>query len=174
MSVRSVSGKWFGRLLALFLVVPVIELVLLLWIGREVGFWPTVALIVGTALAGSFLAQREGLAAWQRFNRETAGGQLPGAALTDGLLILVAGALLLTPGVLTDVVGFALLVPPSRAVVRRLITRRFTHAVSTGKVKVFGAPMGFGGVPGDSFSKPPPNEDGTGLVEEPVPPQSIS
>ena len=169
MSVRTVSGAWFGRLLALFLVVPIIELVLLLWIGREVGFWPTVALIVGTALAGSFLAQREGLAAWRRFTSETAGGQLPGAALTDGLLILVAGALLLTPGVLTDLVGFSLLLPPSRAVVRRLITRRFQQAVRTGKVQVFGAPMGFGGAP-DAFSKPPPNEDGTGLVENPVPP----
>ena len=171
MSVRSVSGKWFGRLLTLFLVVPIVELVLLLWIGEQVGFWPTAALIVGTALAGSFLAQREGLAAWRRFSDETAGGRMPGTALTDGLLILVAGALLLTPGVLTDVVGFALLLPPSRAAVRARITRRFKRAVSDGTVKVFGAPMGVGGNASPS-AKPPPNEDGTGLVEEPVPPRS--
>ena len=168
MSARSVSGKWFSRLLALFLVVPVAELVLLLWIGREVGFGPTVALIIGTALAGSFLAQREGLAAWRRFNSETASGQLPGTALTDGLLILIAGALLLTPGVLTDVVGFLLLLPPSRAVVRRLVTKRFKKAMQEGKVRIFGAPMGFGtmapGPTGDAFGKPAANEDGTGLV----------
>ena len=173
MSARSFSWKWFGRLLTLFLVVTTTELILLLWIGKQVGFWPTAALIVGTALAGSFLAQREGMAAWRRFSSETSGGHMPGAALTDGLLILVASVLLLTPGVLTDVVGFALLIPPSRAVVRRLITKRFKRAVSAGTIKVFGAPMGFGG-PGTPASKPPPNEDGTGLVEEPVPPRSTA
>lgn len=118
--------KLFGRLLLLFTLVPVVELVLLVWLGQHVGFWPTVALVISTALFGSFLAHREGLAALARFRARLASGTMPGTELTDGLIILVAGALLLTPGILTDVVGFLGLLPPSRALVRSALTKRFS------------------------------------------------
>ncbi|MDX1531555.1 MAG: FxsA family protein [Rhodothermales bacterium] len=139
----------FGRLLLLFTAVPVVELVLLVWLGEQIGFWPTVALIIGTALVGTTLAHREGLAAWHRFQQRLQSGGLPGKELTDGLIILVAGALLLTPGVLTDVVGLLGLLPPTRALLRRALSKRLQRGLLGGDVHV----ASFGGPP------PPPAPD---------------
>ena len=97
----------FARLFLLILVVPIVELTLLVQIGGVIGFWPTVALVVLTALAGSFLIRHEGFSTWKRLNQKLATGSLPGDELLDGVIILVAGILLLTPGFLTDVVGVA-------------------------------------------------------------------
>lgn len=102
------------RLLLLFTTVPLAELALLLWIGESIGLLPTVALILVTGALGAALARHQGLAAWRRFQEALAVGRLPGRELLEGLLILVAAALLLTPGVLTDGAGFLLLVPPAR------------------------------------------------------------
>lgn len=121
--------RLFGRLLALFTLIPILELSLLVWLGQRIGFWPTVGMIAGTAVLGSFLAHREGLAALARFRSRLSEGTMPGTELTDGLIILVAGALLLTPGVLTDAVGFLGLLPPSRALIRGAITRRFQRTL---------------------------------------------
>lgn len=156
------ASSWFGRLLALFIVVPVAELALLVWLGGQIGFWPTVGLIVLTALVGSFLAQREGLAVWNRVQRSLQQAQMPSDAVTDGLVILVAGAFLLTPGVLTDVTGFLGLFPPTRAWIKKRLAARFKRAVDRGRVQV-------GTFPVDArarWDQPPVNEDDTGLVEE--------
>lgn len=125
-------GSLFARLLLLFSVVPVVELVLLLWVGRQIGALATIGLIVGTAVLGTWMAHREGRAAWTRFQTELWSGRLPGRALTDGILILIAGAFLLTPGILTDFVGFVLLFPPTRAIVRREVTRRLERRLLGG------------------------------------------
>jgi UPF0716 protein FxsA len=162
----------FGRLLALFLVVPFVELVLLVWIGERVGFWPTVGLVVATALAGSWLAKREGLAALARFQARLAAGQPPGRELTDGLIILVAGILLLTPGVLTDVAGLLGLLPPTRALIRRQLEQRVRRAVAGGRVGFFaaGPPFAtgtpFGAPPTPSVPAPAPARAAGGEVEE--------
>lgn len=103
-----------ARLALLFVVVPIVELALLIKLGQWVGFWPTLALVVTTGIAGAALARAEGLRTLMAFRRETAEGRLPGQPLLDGLAVLVGGAFLLTPGLLTDVAGFALLLPPSR------------------------------------------------------------
>lgn len=108
------------RLLLLFTTVPLVELALLLWIGARIGVLATVGLILLTGVLGAALARHQGLATWDRFQRALAAGRLPARELVEGLLILVAGAVLLTPGVLTDAAGFLLLVPP----VRRWIVRR--------------------------------------------------
>lgn len=126
----------FGRLLLLFTLVPVLELALLVWLGQQIGFWPTVGLIAGTALLGSYLAHREGLSVLARFRARVGSGAMPGDELTDGIIILIAGALLLTPGVLTDVVGFLGLFPPTRAVIKRIVTRRFQRGLLNGSIKV--------------------------------------
>ena len=144
----------FGRLFALFLIVPLIELVLLVWIGERVGFWPTVGLVVATALAGSWLARREGMAALRRFQARLASGQPPGRELTDGLIILVSGTLLLTPGVLTDVVGLLGLFPPSRAWIRRRLESRARGAVAGGRVSLFTGGRPFG-TPRPGTASPP-------------------
>jgi UPF0716 protein FxsA len=143
----------FPRLLLLFTLVPIVELVLLIWLGGQIGFWATVGLIVLTALIGTWLAQREGLSAWQRFQARLASGEMPGRELSDGLIILVSGAFLLTPGVLTDVVGVLGLLPPTRAFVRRELMRRMTRGMQSGSISVFR----FGGM---AAGTPPPPAPG--------------
>lgn len=125
----------FGRLFALFLIVPVVDLALLVTVGQRLGFWPTLGIVVATAAAGSWLARREGIAAWTRVQRDLGAGSLPGAALLDGLVILIAGVLLLTPGFLTDVVGLLGLVPPSRRALAGVLRSRFAAAQRSGRIR---------------------------------------
>jgi UPF0716 protein FxsA len=117
----------FLRLLLLFTVVPLVELFLLVKLGTVVGVGPTIALVIFTGVLGAWLARQQGLGVLRRLRAELEAGRLPAGALIDGLLILVAGAVLLTPGLLTDALGFVLLVPPSRAVVRRIVVERFAR-----------------------------------------------
>jgi UPF0716 protein FxsA len=143
-----------GRLILLFLLTPAVELALLIQVDRFIGFWPTIGLIIVTGVVGSHLARREGLSTWQRLNNRLRHGDLPGAELADGAIILVAGALLITPGILTDAVGFLGLVPFSRRWIRRLVMRWFQRKMEKGSMQVqFGA---FGG-PGPDGSQTPPN-----------------
>lgn len=113
------------RLLLLLTVVPLVELALLLWLAKVTDLWFTFALVIVTGALGAALARHEGLRCWRRVHDEMAAGRLPGDPLLDGLMILLAGALLVTPGVLTDLVGFGLLLPPFRRVVKRWAARRF-------------------------------------------------
>lgn len=126
--------KWLTRLLALFIVLPAVELVLLLQFHRWTGFWPTVGIILGTGVLGGYLAKREGLGAWQRLKTRLDRAELPGRELLDGVIILVAGALLVTPGILTDVLGFIGLIPVTRAGVRRLLEKRVAKMQRNGSV----------------------------------------
>ena len=122
------------RLLFLFTVVPLIELVLLYWLAQQIEWGPTFGLILLTGFVGAALARREGLRCLTRIQEKMADGQLPGDPLLDGLMILVAGALLVTPGALTDLVGFALLLPGFRRVVKGYLKKRFQAriTISTG------------------------------------------
>lgn len=113
-----------AKLLLAFILIPLVELFLLIWIAGKTSLLATVALVIVTGVIGSLLARQQGLQAWHRFRRATAEGRLPGREIQDGLLIAFAAALLLTPGLLTDLVGFALLVPATRERLRRLLTRR--------------------------------------------------
>ena len=113
-----------GPLILLFVTVPLVELWLLIWVGGQLGTMATVALVIGTGILGATLARYEGLATLRRFQSRLAAGQLPHQDIIDGLLILMAGAVLLTPGLLTDTVGFLLLVPPVRGVVSRALGKR--------------------------------------------------
>lgn len=125
-----------GRLLLLFLLTPAVELGVLIQVDQLIGFGPTIGLIVATGIAGSYLARREGLNTWRRLNERLQMGDLPGKELVDGVIILVAGALLVTPGVLTDVVGFLGLIPPTRALIRRVLMRRFQSKMQEGSMQV--------------------------------------
>ena len=138
----------FGRLFLLFVLVPMVDLALLFSVGGRIGLVPTVAVVIATALLGSWLAKREGAAAWRKVQRRMATGGIPGPELIDGLVILVSGTLLLTPGFLTDVVGLLGLFPPTRALVRGALKARFERAVLAGRARVvhggtFGGPAGF-------------------------------
>ena len=123
-----------SRLLALFILVPIIEMLVLIELGRWIGLAPTLGIILLTGIAGAALARREGLSVWTRFQQRIQQGGLPGRELIDGVLILVSGALLLTPGVLTDVIGFLGLLPPSRAVLRRWIAARIKLQMGAGNI----------------------------------------
>ena len=107
-----------GRLLLLFIVLPAVELVLLIEIGRRLGSVETVALIVLTGIVGAALARSQGLQVLSRIQAEMAGGRLPADPLVDGLILLVAAALLVTPGVLTDAFGLLCLAPGFRRLLK--------------------------------------------------------
>ena len=109
----------------LFLVVPFVEIYLLVEIGHRIGAPWTILLVVFTAIVGAWLVRVQGLATWRRFQASLARNELPATALVEGLCLLIAGALLLTPGFFTDAVGFACLTPPlRRALIRHFLQRR--------------------------------------------------
>ncbi len=124
------------KILALFLLLPLIELALLIEIGSHIGTVATVALILATGALGAFLARSQGLEVLRRLRAETAAGRLPAAPLVDGVIILLAGAVLLTPGVLTDVLGFLCLVPAFRQLLKSLLWRKLRHWVEQNRVQV--------------------------------------
>ena len=111
-------------LFLLFIVFPVAELYVIIRVGSSIGFLNTLGLIVLVAGVGSWMGKREGVRAWARFNEAVAQGRVPTREIIDGVLILVAGALLLAPGFLTDVIGMLVLFPPTRAVFRSMLTKR--------------------------------------------------
>jgi UPF0716 protein FxsA len=119
-------------LLILFIVVPIVELWLIIQIGGLIGVAPTIALLLADALLGSLLLRHQGRGAWRRFNQALAERRFPGREVADGLMIAVGGTLLLTPGFITDLFGLFLLIPPTRAIARRLLrgalARRFLIA----------------------------------------------
>ena len=140
-----------GRLLLLFIAVPVIELVLLIEVGQRVGFLATIGLIMGTGIVGASLARQQGLSTLARLQRDLNQGQLPAEPIVDGVLILIAAVVLITPGVLTDLVGFLCLIPAFRQLLKRSLKRRFEQALQKGTV---GVSMGFQGM-GASLRRPP-------------------
>lgn len=112
------------RLLVLFTVVPFLELVLLLWIGGKTSWWVPLVIVIGTGFTGAWLARREGLRCWRRIKAETTRGELPAESLFDGVMVLLASVLLITPGVITDAAALLLLVPAVRWRIRRYVARR--------------------------------------------------
>jgi UPF0716 protein FxsA len=119
----------------LFVVLPALELALLIEVGSRIGTGATLALIVTTGIVGAALAKREGLGVLAAVQRETAEGRLPAATLVDGVIILLAGALLVTPGILTDAFGFLCLIPAFRKLVKRQLIRRLERAAQEGRVE---------------------------------------
>ena len=149
-----------ARLGCLFVLVPLVELVLLLRVGQWLGVLPTVALVAATGVMGAWLVRTEGVRTMARFQEQLARGELPGKVLMDGAAILVGGTLLLTPGVLTDVVGFALLFPPTRSLLQGWAAARLARGLESGRIHVTSAGFGWGaGFPRDSGHRrhgPPP------------------
>jgi len=110
-------------------VVPFAELYVLLQVGHAIGALNTLALLILVSMVGAWLAKREGLGVIRRTQQALDAGRMPGRELTDGFLILLAAALMITPGFLTDIVGILLLLPPVRAGMRRALRRYFAHRI---------------------------------------------
>jgi UPF0716 protein FxsA len=127
---------FFTALLALFIVLPILELALLLRVGEWLGTMNTLALIILTGIVGATLARMEGLRVLRQMQQDLGQGRMPAPYLLDGLMILVAGALLITPGLITDTVGFLLLVPPFRAVLKDGLRRALERKLRRGTVNV--------------------------------------
>jgi UPF0716 protein FxsA len=117
--------RWI--LFGVFLVIPIVEIALLVTFSRAVGVWWTIALVVATAFLGSWLVSRQGRDTLVRVRLEFERGVFPAASLADGAMILLAGAFLITPGLLTDATGFLLLIPAVRRAVRRWFVARSTN-----------------------------------------------
>ncbi len=122
-----------GKLLVLFILVPTVELALLIEVGRHIGTLATLALIAGTGALGAFLARRQGLRTLRQVRREINAGSLPVGSIVDGVIILLAAALLLTPGILTDALGFLCLVPAFRTVLKGTLWVRLVRTVREGR-----------------------------------------
>jgi UPF0716 protein FxsA len=152
-------------LVLLFIVVPIAELYVIIKVGELIGLWPTLALLLADAVLGSMLLRHQGRNAWRRFNEAIAARRFPGREVADGVLIVIGGTLLLTPGFISDVVGLFLLVPPTRAIARRMLRR-----VSVGRFAVVGfgsgrgpfGPGGGGGGPGPFEPRGGPGTGGAG------------
>jgi UPF0716 protein FxsA len=155
-------------LVILFIVVPVLELYVIIQVGQWIGVVPTLILLLADALLGSMLLKHEGRSAWRRFNEALAARRFPGKEVADGVLIVIGGTLLLTPGFVTDIFGIFLLLPPTRAIARRVL-KRFT----IGRFAVVGMPNGGPGPfrpPTGAGPRPNRDYDFDATAEE-VPPQ---
>ena len=122
-------------LLALLIAVPLLEIALFIDVGEAIGLWPTLGLVVATAVLGSWQLRHQGLTALGRARAQLDRGRLPTRELFDGFCLIIAGALLLTPGFLTDTVGLALFVPSLRDALRKALASRFTVAGQGGAWK---------------------------------------
>jgi UPF0716 protein FxsA len=123
-------------LLILIIIVPAAEMGILLASGQIIGVWPTILLIILTGVIGSYLAKKQGIATYYQLQRQMQTGQLPGDALLDGVCILVGGTLLLTPGFITDILGFLLLFPVTRISFKKLMTNWIQKRIRNGNMKI--------------------------------------
>ena len=114
----------FLYLLLLFTLVPVIELVILIEVGSRIGALNTVAVVLLTGVLGAFLARSQGFMIIRKIRADLEAGRVPADKLLDGVLILIGGVFLLTPGFLTDTAGFIMLIPPTRALMKKAIRKR--------------------------------------------------
>lgn len=121
------NGAWLTKLLALFIIVPLVELVILIQIGKLIGTWDTIFLIIITGIVGAFLAKLEGLKVYRDLQNDILNFKMPANKIIDGVLVLIGGLLLLTPGILTDIFGLSLIIP---------ITRKFYRSYIKSKIAV--------------------------------------
>lgn len=141
----------FPILFLLFLVVPIVELYVIVQVAGGIGVLETIGLLIVISIVGAWLVRREGLGVLRKVQTQLAQGEMPTKQIVDGGLILFAGALMLTPGFVTDALGVLLLIPPTRIAIRQILMRRFKGRI---QVASPGA-AGFGGPFGAGFGRGP-------------------
>lgn len=125
------------RLMVLFVTIPLIEIALLVKLGEVMGFWPTIWLVILTGILGASLARQQGLTAYRKIQIDLAEGRLPASNILDGIMILIAGIVLLTPGILTDSIGFLLLIPFVRNRIKDYLRTHFHHITGSNQLGEF-------------------------------------
>ena len=126
----------FFKLFLIFAIIPVIELALLIQIGSVIGTLNTIILVIFTAMLGAYLVKMEGIGVITRFQQNMLEGRFPAEEIFDGALILVAGALLVTPGITTDLVGFLLVVPASRMYIKHFLRKYIEYKMSIRTINI--------------------------------------
>jgi len=144
----------------LFFVVPLVEIYFLVQVGQVIGAFPTIMLVVFTAVLGAFLLRQQGLSTFVKFQRAMAQGEMPATALLEGLILVVGGLLLMTPGFVTDTIGFLCLIPFTRAWIIKGLSSRFQMRVLS-SASVASGSTGFRYQPGSG-----PGRDDNGKVME--------
>ncbi len=124
-----------ATLLAAFIIMPILELTVLFKVHESVGMGNTLALVIFTGVTGAFLAKAQGIVVMARIRRDLAEGRMPAPQLMDGMMILIAGVLLITPGLITDIAGFLLLAPAVRAAVRAWLRRKMEEKLQNGSMR---------------------------------------
>lgn len=128
--------KILRYLFLLIIIIPVMDIGVLLFSGNTIGVWPTFAMIILTGVIGAYLAKKEGLQTIRKAQEQLSNGQIPGEAVIDGICILIGGILLLTPGFITDIIGFLLLFPPTRRLFKFFIKNSFRRWINRGNIKI--------------------------------------
>ena len=153
-------------LVFLLIALPVVEIALLIVIGRQVGLAATVTLLLLTGLLGAFLARRQGLEVLRKMQAEMAAGRPPAGHIVDGFLTLLAGFLLIVPGVLTDAIGFLCLLPAGRTILKAWLRRRFESGVRSGRIQVSVSARGMDGMRNVTPRQRPPETKALGSGDE--------
>ena len=136
------------------LLVPIMEIYVIIQVGHAIGGWPTVGLLILESALGAWLVKREGRRAWKALQSALQTGKLPGRELTDGGLVLIGGTLLLTPGFVTDIFGFFFILPFTRPLARRAVTRFINRRATTLTPPAFTT-----FIPGATQPRPPASGD---------------
>lgn len=143
-------------LLLVFVAVPLLEIALLIKLGGAIGFWTTLAIVIGTAIVGTSIMHRQGLQAMIKAQDSLAEGKLPLESVVDGAFLLMSGAFLLTPGLITDTIGFLFLIPPLRQFLARWGYNRFFARAGKQRAPGYGAQQ-------EDYGRPAGPDRGSGL-----------
>lgn len=127
----------FGKLLLLFISIPLLEILILIKMGEAYGFWSTVLLVIVTGFVGAVIARLEGFRAWTNIQNELRTGRVPTEKLVDALILFAAGILLVTPGLLTDIVGLLLLIPWARFWFKRWLRKKFDNLIRSSRGAIY-------------------------------------
>jgi len=126
----------FSRLLILLIVVPVVELYILIEIGQQIGAFTTIGIIVLTGIIGAYLVKNQGFMILRKIQHDLSQGILPGDSLLQGIIILAGGIFLLTPGFITDIIGFIFLIPISREIVKKYLLIWLKRKIDSGNINI--------------------------------------
>ena len=160
-------------LVLLFIVVPIVEIYVIIQVGQAIGPLWTILLLIADSIIGAQLLRWQGRGAWRRFQESFAAGRMPHNEILDGVMVIVGGTLLLTPGFITDAFGLLLLLPPTRAVLRRFLFRLIARRGAIARVVVRSVPIRRSERPGPRAQGEPPTPHAEREPPAPPPPREL-